>query len=46
MSEDEIKVALSIEITSTSDLCGTESYVVSLLWNDEAISKGEVEINA
>lgn len=45
MNEDEIKAALSVEIELIGDMCST-SYQVSLLWNDEVISKSEVEITS
>ena len=45
MSEDEIKAALSIEFDFESNACGTDFHVVKLLWNGEAISRDEVEIN-
>ena len=45
MSEDEIKAALSVEISLTSDVCGTDAYTVKLLWNDEVISEDEQELN-
>ena len=45
MSEDEIKAALSVEISFSSNACGTDSYAVKLLWNDEVISEDEQEIS-
>ena len=45
MSEEEIKAALSIEVEFDSNDCGIDSYVVKLMWNDEEISRDEVEIN-
>jgi hypothetical protein len=45
MTQQEIKTALSIEISFVSNSCGTDSYSVALLWGDEIISEDEVEIN-
>jgi hypothetical protein len=43
-TKQEIIDALSIEIEITSDMCGTESLQVNLLWNDEVISNDNVQI--